>query len=231
MGTVVFDMDGTLVDSEELAIRASEDGLREYWARRGLAPIVPPRAVLRSLIGLPSIEYFAGLLPEERRTDAAELRTLVARREVERLAAGEGRLYPGAWDALVALRACGWRLALVSNCGRIYLDANLRFLRLGEIMDVALCLDHFPSKTENVRQAVARLGPVPATAGLPAEAPPARRAGRDAFMVGDRAADIEAGRANGLRTIGCTYGFGTRAELAAADRLIASPAELAEALA
>ena len=94
------------------------------------------------------------------------------------------------------------------NCGQNYFDANLEHLRLREVMDVAFCLDHLPSKIENVRAALVHLGC------------------RDGVMVGDRRADIDAGRANGLRTVGCTYGFGTREELADADFLIAAPREL-----
>jgi phosphoglycolate phosphatase len=50
-------------------------------------------------------------------------------------------------------------------------------------------------------------------------------------MVGDRRYDIAGAHANGLRSIGVLWGYGTRKELesAGADRLIESPAELAEA--
>ena len=53
-------------------------------------------------------------------------------------------------------------------------------------------------------------------------------AAADSVMVGDTRLDIEAGRANGLRTIGCTWGYGTREELetAGADEIIDSPASL-----
>lgn len=227
MIAAIFDLDGTLADSEELAATAAEDGLRAYYARRGLAPVIPSREERRALVGLPSLEYFARLLPPERGGDAREVRELVARREVERLAAGRGRLFPGAREALAALRSRGWKLGLVSNCGRIYFDANLEHLGLREAFDVALCLDDFPTKIENVRHALARLrangGP-----GL------GERSESNGLMVGDRQADVEAGRANGLRTVGCLYGFGTPEELASADWHIASLAELpalAEAIA
>ncbi len=209
MRTAVFDMDGTLVDSGELAFASAEEGLAEYWRIRGAAPVIPSRAEMLALVGLPSLEYFARLVPPERRGDAAEVRSLVARREVDRLAAGEGRLFPGVRDVLVALRGRGWKLALVSNCGRVYFDANLVHLGLREMFDTAFCLDDFPTKTANVRAALD---------------------GSAGWMVGDRAADVEAGRANGVRTVGCTYGYGTAQELAAADARVSSPRELLEVL-
>lgn len=52
-------------------------------------------------------------------------------------------------------------------------------------------------------------------------------------MVGDRHHDIDAGRALSTRTIGVTWGSGSRAELvdAGADAIAATPAELAALLA
>ncbi|HEX2571266.1 MAG TPA: HAD family hydrolase [Polyangia bacterium] len=204
----IFDMDGTLADSTELAYLAARDGLVDYYRERGLEPRIPSRSDLTALLGLPSLEYFAGLLPPERRADAAALRSCVSRHERDHLAAGRGRLFDGVWEMLQRLRERGFRLGLVSNCGQNYLDANLEHLRLREVMEVAYCLDHLPSKIENVRAALADLGC------------------REGVMVGDRRADIEAGRANGLRTVGCTYGFGTREELAEADVRIDAPREL-----
>jgi phosphoglycolate phosphatase len=204
----VFDMDGTLVDSVELAVRSARDGLTEYYARRGLPVELPSRSAIRAAVGLPSLEYFAALLPPERRADAEELRSCVVESELRQLTAGEGRLFPRALETLAALRGAGWALALVSNCGRPYFEANLRHQRLGPAFDMALCLDDGPSKPANVRRALQSLG---ASGGV---------------MVGDRAADVEAGRAAGLATIGCRYGFGAPQELAAADHTIGSLDEL-----
>ncbi|NTE89380.1 HAD hydrolase-like protein [Agrobacterium rubi] len=51
------------------------------------------------------------------------------------------------------------------------------------------------------------------------------------IMVGDRRYDVAGAHANGMRSIGVLWGYGTREELenAGADRLIESPVELAEA--
>lgn len=210
LAAAIFDMDGTLVDSEELAYLASIEGLTDYYRARGGEPVLPSRAEIRSLVGLPSLEYFARLVPPERRGDAAEVRRLVAGHEVRRLSAGLGRLFPGVRETLGELRREGWRLGLVSNCGRIYLEANLKHL-LDGLLDVAFCLDDRPSKTENVTLALSRLG---VSKGV---------------MVGDRTADLEAGRKNGLRTVGCAYGFAPH-EIHGADAVIREFPELRSVL-
>lgn len=209
----VFDMDGTLVDSGELAVGSALEGLRAFFGRRGLAPVLPAVAEIRGLVGLPSQEYFARLLPAHLRGEAEELHELVTDSEVAWLAGGRGRLMPLAFETLAEVRQQGWRVALVSNCRRQYFEANLRHLGLGREVEVALCLDDAPSKAANVKAALRALG-----------------AGRG-VMVGDRAADIEAGRAAGLQTVACRYGFGEAAELAGADHAIDALGELPPLLA
>ena len=55
----------------------------------------------------------------------------------------------------------------------------------------------------------------------------------DAVMIGDRAGDMVAARAHGVRSIGVLWGYGSRSELAdaGADLLCPSPGELAACLA
>ena len=52
-----------------------------------------------------------------------------------------------------------------------------------------------------------------------------------ATMIGDRAHDIRAARMNGVRSVGVLWGYGSAAELAGADAIVASPGELAGYLA
>jgi phosphoglycolate phosphatase-like HAD superfamily hydrolase len=210
---VVFDMDGTLVDSASLAVESARDGLRAYWSEHGREPVFPAETEIRAAVGLPSLDYFAALLPRERRAHAPALRALVTHSERRRLARGDGRLMPLALETLAHLRAAGWALAIVSNCGRGYLDANLDHLGLRAAVDLALCLDDAPSKPKNVADALRRL-----------------HADRGA-MVGDRAGDIEAGRAAGLLTVACRYGFGAPDELRDADHAIDGLRELPALLA
>ena len=53
---------------------------------------------------------------------------------------------------------------------------------------------------------------------------------QNTVMIGDRHHDIDAARANACLAIGVTYGYGSAAELAHADRLCGSPARIAETI-
>ena len=86
--------------------------------------------------------------------------------------------------------------------------ANLDHVLRRDWFEIALCLDDRATKTENVREAARFLG------------------GGAGVVVGDRGSDIAAGRAAGLRTVGCLYGFGRRADLEEADRVIETIREL-----
>ena len=100
--------------------------------------------------------------------------------------------------------------------------AEARIIRayhtLGQWIDgiYAVDLDHPSGKDRMLRQALGEQKAAP----------------EECVMIGDRASDIESGRAAGMRTIAVLYGFGAEEELrqAKADFYVASPAELEERL-
>ena len=53
---------------------------------------------------------------------------------------------------------------------------------------------------------------------------------KDAVMVGDTKGDVDAAKANGMATIGVTYGYGTPDEVSSADYVFASALEIAKNL-
>ena len=53
---------------------------------------------------------------------------------------------------------------------------------------------------------------------------------KDAVMVGDTKGDVDAGKANGVSTIGVTYGYGTAEEVASADLVFSSAPDIAKNL-
>jgi phosphoglycolate phosphatase len=209
---VCLDLDGCIVDAGA-AIRPS---LRVALEPLGLGDL--PDDELTGLIGPPLEVGLAALLaghgrdPELARAVATAYRTDYRRHMLERTA-----LVPGMAEAIEHVAATRLACVVTSKPGafaRPILDHLGVSRSLTFVEAPALDLGGEPKK-ETLARALDRLGP----------------AALDAVMVGDRHHDVDAGRAHGLRTVGVLWGVGDRAELAGADDLVATPAELVEVLA
>ena len=182
-------------------------------ADRGLAP---PRQLtegeIRTWIGLPPESAWDRLLPGLPEAEKRRAMEQVGAGMLARIECGGARLYPGVPEALSALQQAG-RLVLLSSCPRSYLDAHDRFFHLSRYFDGLFCGEDFGYQPKY------RIVPTLM-----------ERYGEPFLVVGDRAADREAAQRNHLRFAGCLYGYGSAGELAGADVLIRTPAELQSAL-
>ncbi len=188
---VVFDLDGTLVDSLE-EILAS---FRFVLTGAGLP--VPDDARLRSWIGLPLAETFARLAPPEA---VAELTAAYRRHYLARLG-HRTRPYPGVPERLAELRAAGFGLAVATTKRSGPAKTLLERVGLLGFFDHVQGTDEgMPAKPdpEVVRRAVAGAG------------------GAGVAMVGDTVHDVAAARAAGLAAYAVTWGAGRAEALAAA---------------
>jgi phosphoglycolate phosphatase len=208
---VVFDLDGTLVDSS----RDIAAALNAALAR--LAPGTPPlalervlafvgegarllveRALAHSALALPADDVLAAYLDgyRERLLDTT-------------------RLYPGIPEALGALESAGTRLAVLTNKPGDLSRAILRGLGVEARFAHILGPEDVPARKPDprgLRSLVAELG-----AGS-----------SDAWLVGDSATDVRTARAAGVRAAGVLWGFHPEAlRCAAPERLLERPAELA----
>ena len=203
---IVFDLDGTLIDSRADLAAAVNDMRIEF----GLEPLPVPTVAgyVGDGIRLLTERALQGA-PVDVEAAVARTRAAYGRRLVERTT-----LYPGVAAALDDLQALGYRLAVVTNKPHEFTVTLLG--HFGLLPRLAAVLGG---------GATARLKPHPepilralAAAGCEADG---------SWMVGDHHTDLAAGRAAGLRTCFCTYGFGQRGEQTA-DLTVASLAELVE---
>jgi pyrophosphatase PpaX len=204
--TVLFDLDGTLIDS----IRLILDSYHHTLAAHG----VPPRTDEDWLqgVGTPLSVQFA-----EWRDDLGKLEAMVATYRAYNLAHHDRMVtvYPGVVAAVEAIRAAGRRTGLVTSKNRQGALRGLTLVRLEATMDVLVCADEVTNPKphpEPVEKAVALLDADPATT----------------VYVGDSIHDMVSGRAAGVRTAAALWGpFGREhLELATPDYWLETPADL-----
>ena len=214
---VVFDMDGTLVDSQDFILAA----MARAFGEMGLA--MPPREKVLSIVGLSLDQAVAALVPGLA-PDALEKAISLYKNAFLSLraeAGGEANtpLYPGARAALARLHARPeLLLGVATGKARRGLDHICEVHGLDRYFVTRQTADGHPSKPHPsmLEAALAETGVEPA----------------QAVMVGDTSYDMEMGRAAGYRTVGVTWGYHPPQALrdAGADLLVKDFAALEPAL-
>jgi phosphoglycolate phosphatase len=196
---LLFDLDGTLVDSLPGIAAGVNAVLGTSYSRDEIRPYVGPP--LHDWLG-----------PLSGRDDVDEL-VAEYRRVYTKLMVEGTTVFDGIPELLAALRDDGARLAVATSKARPVAVDLLDGLALAHFF--AAVAGPIPpahdDKAATIAEALSALGSPPAG---------------DVTMVGDRHHDIEGARANGVRAVGVTWGFGTREELAGADALIDRPEDL-----
>jgi phosphoglycolate phosphatase len=193
---VIFDLDGTLVDSLD-DLGASINFMRTEF---GLAPLTLEQ--VRGAIGKGARNLVTRCLPEgDGRIDAAL--ALFLQHNGAHLAA-RTRLYPGARELLSALSGSGVPLALVSNKNTAHCRELLSLLGIAGFFQAVLGGDAV---------ACSKPSPEPLLEAI------ARTSARleTTVMIGDSCNDFEAAKGAGVWSIGCRFGYGEPAELEIAD--------------
>lgn len=130
-----------------------------------------------------------------------EMRTLTEK--------GESKLYEGALETLEYLKNKNYRLVFISNCKSSYKDYHSRLFCLEDYFEELACSEEydFIPKFEILSMIKSKYP-------------------NEMVIVGDRVQDIESGKNNNIYTIGCSYGFSQKGELADADFIINNIKEL-----
>jgi phosphoglycolate phosphatase len=208
---VIFDLDGTLVDSLEDIASALGGALTDAGLAR------PPIELVRGWIGDGAHSLVRRAVDGRADVDAV-LASFRERYRAKPIV--HTRLYAGVAAALDELAAPGRSFAVLSNKPHELTKAIADQL-----------LGAWPFAAVFGHRAGMPLKPDPTPALVAADelgVPPARCA-----FVGDSAIDIETARAAGMRAIAVSWGFRDRAELVAAqaDALVDHPRQLVEAVA
>lgn len=199
MRLVIFDVDGTLVDSQAEIVAA----MTAAFAGEGLD--CPDRAAVLSIVGLSLDRAMAVLVPDVApHRQAALVAGYKAAFNAARVADGAGMspLYPGARAVLDLLLAQpDTVMGVATGKSQRGLDALFDAHDLARYFLTRQVADHHPSKPHPsmIRAAMAETG-VTAT---------------QTVMVGDTVFDMDMAQAAGVRGIGVTWGYHAAAALRA----------------
>lgn len=205
---VIFDLDGTLVDS----IPDLTDAANEFMRASGRQTLTMGQ--VRRLVGKGArnlVERALGNGTEEE--VERSLKIFLAYNEAH--IADKTLLYPGVSETLQELHRRGCRIALVTNKTEYLSRKLLDVIGIGHYFEQVLGADSLPFRKPS---------PEPVLKVLRDCAIPADRA----IMVGDSINDIAAGKTAGVATIACTFGYGTDVEISQADYRIDAMEQLLE---
>ncbi len=185
---LIFDMDGTLVDTAKATVPACQE-----IARQMKMPVAQSEAI-RKTIGWSEQEFYQKLYPMQ---DSKLLRQYGAAVEVyEALlieALGTDLVFPGIFELLECLAANSNFLAIASTGSVSHVDIVMKSTGLAKYFSVIKCDE--PVKTDMVSQIIQT------------------EKNCRWVMIGDKSKDAIAASENGMISIGVEYGYGTEDEL------------------
>ena len=186
LDTVLFDMDGTLLDSRQALLGAFRDATTEVLG----AAFPVTREDADRIIQLSARDLFPALAggDDSRAADIEAAFQRSYRRRDSQL-----RLYAGVSQMLRALRDQGLALGVVTSKSRIRLDRDLERNGIRNLFVLTICGDEVP---------IAKPDPAPIVAIDQLGTHPAR-----VLFVGDGANDVQAAHAAGTAAVGAGYGF------------------------
>lgn len=198
--SVLFDLDGTLVDSNPLILASFHSATEDVLGRRF------PDERITALIGGGSAERQMATLDPDRVGDLVQVYRTHSHSAYDHVACFEGIV-----EVLEALRRRGARLAVVSAKPRATVERAFAAVSIAGFFDVIVGADattrHKPDPAP-LLLALEKLGSAPA----------------DAAYVGDSPYDVEAARAAGVFAVAVAWGGLHRVE--DADAFVERPEEL-----
>ncbi len=199
---VIFDCDGTLVDSQYRIIACMNSAFRSF----GLP--APADGAVRAIVGLTLEEGIGRLLPAAPAGLPAQVAGVYreAFRAMRLAAPAPEPLYDGAADAIRRLDAAGFMLGVATGKSRRGLDAVLAAHGLDRYFVTLQTADRAPGKPDPamLRWAMAEAGAAPATT----------------VMVGDTTFDMEMADRAGIKAVGVSWGYHPAADLPAAGATV-----------
>ena len=210
---LIFDFDGTINNSMRTYRPAFEKAYK-CLVDDGLAQ--PRRfsdSELSYWLGFTGAEMWAKFRPDLSVEERDKYRRIIGLETERLIRLGRAALFDGAREALDKLKADGHTLIFLSNCRSAYMELHSSALGLDRYFDFFYCAGDF----DNIPKfEIFRKFKDEHSGGY--------------IVIGDRFHDMETAVKNGLKSIGCAYGYGCLDELRDADIIVNDVSEIPAAV-
>ena len=208
---LLFDLDGTLTDPKLGITTCVQYALKFFGIEEADLDKLEP------FIGPPLKDSFMQFyhMDEKQAEDAVDK----YRERFQEIGLFENEIYPGIKEMLRMLKKKGMHLAVASSKPTVFVERILEYFKIRKYFEVVVGSEldgRRVNKDEVVQEALSQLF----SGGL---------VERDkVYMIGDRKFDVEGARAQGVESIGVSYGYGSVEELkeAKADYIVRTVGEL-----
>lgn len=182
---VIFDVDGTLLDS----IVFNTVNINLALERLGFAYRVTEQCVGANL-GCTAEDFYQAILDEDTYKNWELIRS-EARKQLEEVMLSHGRGFLGVKDTLKKLHEHHIKVILYSNCSRLYMDSAIACTQVEEYLTYTECVKDYGIQKPELIAKILKLYPE-----------------EQGIVVGDRIHDLEAANANNLPFVAAYYGYG-----------------------
>ncbi len=209
MANLIFDYDGTLHQSM-LTYAPAFRATCKMLADMGYMPEKEfTDDEISYWLGFNSTDMWNKFLPDVPADIKEKARIFLGQDMGNRIENGEGALYPHAEEVLAELKEQGHTLIFLSNCRVQYMARHSRVFGLNRFFDYFYCCEEYDFIPKYQIFRIFSL----------------QHKG-EFIVIGDRFHDIETAEKNGLKSIGCGYGYGSSEELSAADIIVGDITEI-----
>lgn len=208
MKAVLFDFDGTIVDSLPIILKSFEK-------TRELLGLDYSLETARALVGAPLIQIGEEFYGPGRGQEFVDAYSSVYKDCCE----GNLHMFPGMRETIKMVRDRGVKTAIVTSKRRDSATQNLAAVEAEDLFDLLVPVEDHPKPKPYGDPVLVALEKLKVTAD-------------EAAMVGDAAFDIGTGKAANVITIGVTWGAGSRESIVAAkpDYIVDTVEELHQLL-